>query len=192
MSESSIYSRQPHQHPPPPSPPLFPRGLHHKATSLKHKHPPGRTLHQLRARARPTLLHYPPPIHHKPNLLHTVGAPILPGSATLCDPTAAHPRIFPPFACERPCTDCCALAIAIKDIIDRPIGRPSLARVNYLLRSDHPPLTITLSSPGLAIPSHKTAPHSRAAAPTLVPAPPPAPPAQDAKTRPPRPTATPP
>ena len=113
---------------------------------------------------------------------------ILPGSATLCDPTAAHPRIFPPFACERPCTDCCALAIAIKDIIDRPIGRPSLARVNYLLRSDHPPLTITLSSPGLAIPSHKTAPHSRAAAPTPVPAllPPHPHSAQGAKTTPPR------
>ena len=123
---------------------------------------------------------------------YTAGAPIFPGPAPLCNPTAAHPRIFPPFACERPCTDCCALAIAIKDIIDRPIGRPSLARVNYLLRSDHPPLTITLSSPGLAIPSHKTAPHSRTDAPTLVPAPPPAPPAQDAKTRPPRPRATPP
>ena len=65
----------------------------------------------------------------------------------------------------------------------RSADRSTIARPRILPpQRDHPPSIIILSSPGLAIPSHKTAPHPRAAAPTLAPAPPPAPPAQEAKT----------
>ena len=65
----------------------------------------------------------------------------------------------------------------------RSADRSTIARPRILPpQRDHPPSIIILSSPGLAISSHKTAPHPRAAAPTLAPAPPPAPPAQDAKT----------
>ena len=176
-----------------PLPPSLPPWAPPQTTTLKHKHPPGRTLHQLRARA--TNLAALSPTHPSHQTSCTLWARQSyrgqPPSVTQRRLTRAYSF---PLPASVPAPTVAPLASHHHQVQHRSADRSTITRQRTVPppQRDHPPSTITLSSPGLAIPSHKTAPHSRAAAPALVPAPPPAPPAQDAKTRPPRPTATPP